>query len=194
MTGWRRCTGCAVCTPESLSPSAAAALLDLAAATVAAVSRGEKPPRLPELPDAAPRGVFVTVYHRGTLRGCIGQVEAEEPLPALVRRMAVAAAREDPRFAPVTASELPGIQVAVSLLTEPRPAEAAAVETGRHGVVIRRGHRQGVLLPQVAAECGWDAATLLTMACRKAGLAPGAWREPDATILVFEADVLRGAP
>ena len=78
------------------------------------------------------------------------------------------------------------------LLSEPvrlSPADPACVEPGRDGVMVRRGRRQGLLLPQVATEQGWDAESLLAAVCRKAGLPDGAWRLPDCELYVFQADV-----
>jgi AMMECR1 domain-containing protein len=65
------------------------------------------------------------------------------------------------------------------------------VEPGRHGVMLSvRGHR-ALFLPQVATEQGWDRETLLDQLCLKAGLEPGAWRDPSARIEVFQAVVIR---
>jgi uncharacterized protein (TIGR00296 family) len=59
---------------------------------------------------------------------------------------------------------------------------------GRHGLIIERGWRRGLLLPQVATEHGWDRETFLTHTCLKAGLPSDAWRG-GARILTFEAQV-----
>jgi uncharacterized protein len=134
-------------------------------------------------------GVFVTIYHAGELRGCIGHLEADQPLPVSVARCAVAACSEDPRFPAVTASELREIQVEISVLG---PMEAAAgpadVEIGRHGLLIEMGRLRGLLLPQVATERQWNAVMFLSQTCRKAGLAPDFWRH-GATVWRFEAEV-----
>ena len=74
-------------------------------------------------------------------------------------------------------------------MTPERDARAISeIEIGRHGVVIERGDRRGLLLPQVAVEQGWDVEAFLDHTCLKAALPPGAWRH-DARILIFEADV-----
>jgi AmmeMemoRadiSam system protein A len=147
------------------------------------------PPALGELPRC---GAFVSLHRRGDLRGCIGHVTGDLPLPGLVGEMAVAAASQDPRFPPVAADELDGLEVEVSLLSPPVPARAEEVVPGEHGVIIRRGGRMGVFLPQVATEQGWDRATLLAMLCRKAGLPEGALRDPATRLEVFRAQVVRG--
>jgi AmmeMemoRadiSam system protein A len=136
------------------------------------------------------RGVFVTLRRRadGELRGCVGVPEPRLPLAEAVEFAAVGAALRDRRFPPVTAPELASLAIHVSVLGPLVPCAAAEVQVGRHGVVIRRAGRIGLLLPQVALEQGWDAHTLLGQLCRKAGLPSGAWRDPDAELLRFETE------
>ena len=124
----------------------------------------------------------------GALRGCIGIPEPRHPLEDAVRRAAVSAALSDPRFAPVTAGELEGLAIQVSILTELRPGRADEVVLGRHGVVIRGRGRAALLLPQVAVEQGWDLETLLGQLCRKAGLPGDAWRDAKCELLLFETE------
>jgi AmmeMemoRadiSam system protein A len=139
-------------------------------------------------------GVFVTIYHAGELRGCIGHIEADQPLPASVARCAVAACSEDPRFPAVSASELRQLQLEISVLGPMEPvAGPADVEIGRHGLLIEMGRQRGLLLPQVATEREWDAATFLSQTCRKAGLAPDSWRH-GADVWRFQADVFGDEP
>src|SRR5574339_1047631 len=76
------------------------------------------PPRLRE--DGAS---FVTLTIEGGLRGCIGALEAYQPLAEDVREHAIAAALQDPRFPPVAPGELSGIKIEVSRLTNPVPLE-----------------------------------------------------------------------
>jgi uncharacterized protein (TIGR00296 family) len=64
------------------------------------------------------------------------------------------------------------------------------VIAGEHGVIVARGPRRAVFLPQVAAEQGWDRETLLAQLCLKAGLAAEAWREADVELQVFRANVI----
>ncbi len=105
-----------------------------------------------------PCGVFVTWRRQidGRLRGCIGQVEAREPLEDAVAHMAVAAALEDPRFAPVSLAELPKLRLEISVLSRFVPVRPEDVVVGRHGLMIRHGAHRGLLLPQVPVEEGWD--------------------------------------
>ena len=136
-----------------------------------------------------PQGAFVTITIGGELRGCIGTFREDTPLFRTVAQMAVAAAKEDPRFPPLTAAELPKLHVEISALTPMKPvADVREIEVGRHGLYITRGFNSGVLLPQVATEYGWDRTTFLEQTCRKAGLPKNAWQE-GAKILSFEAEV-----
>jgi AmmeMemoRadiSam system protein A len=151
-------------------------------------------PQPPAAPGAAlERGAFVTLFERGALRGCIGHIAPDRPLGAVVREMAVAAARDDPRFAPVELDELASLTVEVSVLSQlvllPPPVEPTRIVVGRDGVVVRRDERTALLLPQVASEYDWGPEAFLAAACRKAGLAPDAWREPGTAVLTFQADV-----
>jgi AmmeMemoRadiSam system protein A len=135
-------------------------------------------------------GAFVTLHTRdGELRGCIGHIEPTEPLGKVVPRCAVAAGSSDPRFPPITSSELDHLQIEISLLG---PLEAITgpqdLVVGRDGLIIERGWQRGLLLPQVAVEWGWDADAFLAHTCRKAGLPTDAWKQ-DAKLWRFEAEV-----
>jgi AmmeMemoRadiSam system protein B/AmmeMemoRadiSam system protein A len=123
------------------------------------------------------QGAFVTLYARGELRGCIGHMAGDRPLPQNVGAMALAAATEDPRFPPVQAAELAGLEIEISVLTPlVRVAGPGAVVVGRDGVQLRKDGRVAVFLPQVASEQGWDRDALLENLCLKAGLAKDAWQ------------------
>lgn len=134
-------------------------------------------------------GAFVTLHKRGELRGCIGHIEPNEPLGTIIPRCAVAASSADPRFPAVSASELPSLDIELSLVG---PLESVAgpddFEIGRHGLVVEMHGHRGLLLPQVATEWKWDRETFLTQTCHKAGLARDAWRR-GATVWRFEAEV-----
>jgi AmmeMemoRadiSam system protein A len=135
-------------------------------------------------------GCFVSLHARGDLRGCIGTFQRQRPLADVVREMAVAAATQDPRFLPVSPEEVPGLTIEISVLgPRRRIRDVSEIEVGRHGLWLENDGRRGVLLPQVAAEQGWDAETFLEQTCRKAGLPPGAWRDAATIVEVFEADV-----
>lgn len=136
-------------------------------------------------------GAFVTLRRAsdGELRGCVGQLESDEPLVRIVAAMAVAAASRDSRFEPVAAGELLSLRVEISVLSPLAPIEPHAVEVGRHGLAVRLRERRGVLLPQVAVEHAWDRETFLAQTCLKAGLPKDAWRQPGIGISGFTATV-----
>lgn len=149
----------------------------------------------PELTEALmqPCGAFVTLHERFAggppeLRGCIGYVESSAPLAETVRRAATAAAFHDARFPPVSAAELPRIEIEISVLSPlQRVRDIRQIVVGEHGLVVRRGMRSGLLLPQVASERGWDLETFLDHTCLKAGLPRRAWTEAGTTIEMFSA-------
>jgi len=140
-------------------------------------------------------GAFVTLTEKnGALRGCIGYVEPIKPLLHTIVDMAVACSSRDPRFQPVEPDEFPNLDVEISVLTpleEIRKADKVCV--GRHGLMIRKGSASGLLLPQVATEYGWDRPRFLEETCRKAGLKTDAWKEPDAKLFIFSAQIFGGA-
>jgi len=177
---------------EALSSRDRASLGAIATAALQAAATGEALPD-PELSSPVlreKRGAFVTLRSRGELRGCIGDIHGQEPLGLTVHRMTEAAASRDPRFPPVEAGELPDLDVEISVLTPMRRATTPTeVEVGRHGIWIRRGTHQGVLLPQVAEEQGWNRTQFLEHTCLKAHLPATAWQDPETEIWLFSADV-----
>lgn len=139
------------------------------------------------------RGVFVTLKKRGALRGCIGRMIPDKPLSELVGAVALQSALEDPRFRPVTLDELKDLEIEISVLTPMKPVPGADhIVVGRDGVLIRKGGRSAVFLPQVAPEQGWGRDEMLEHLCLKAGLPPGSWKE-GAQLLTFQAVVFSEA-
>jgi AmmeMemoRadiSam system protein A len=139
---------------------------------------------------AEPRGAFVTLHRRdGELRGCVGLMQSDRSLLETVARMAVAAATEDGRFAPVAPDELSRLTIEISALGPLRPIRPEEVEVGRHGLMISYGGRRGVLLPQVPVEHGWERETFLEHTCWKAGLPEDSWRKPGVELFGFTAEV-----
>lgn len=146
------------------------------------------------------RGVFVTlnkiVGSSHQLRGCIGIPLPLMPLAEAVVESAIDAALKDPRFSPVTLDEMDSIVVEVSVLTPPQPIRVSKpedyckkIEVGKDGLIVSKGSRKGLLLPQVAVEWGWDAEEFLTQCCLKAWLPPDAWFDKDIEISKFQAIV-----
>jgi AmmeMemoRadiSam system protein A len=123
---------------------------------------------------------FVTWKRDGQLRGCIGSVEPVRPLWADVEANAVHGLLDDPR-----------LRLEISVLTPFVPVSDPlhAVTIGVHGLLVERGPRRGLLLPQVPVEWGWDVPAFLAHSCRKAGLPADAWRDPETTISTFTAEV-----
>lgn len=135
-------------------------------------------------------GAFVTLKKHGLLRGCIGYIEAREPLYKTVAEMAVAAAFNDPRFPPLKPDELAHIKLEISVLSPLKEIkDIKEIELGVHGLYITKGYYSGLLLPQVATEYKWDSLTFLEETCYKAGLRPDAWKDKDTRIYIFSADV-----
>lgn len=167
-------------------------LLKAARATLEASTGGKSIPAPPEPLGklSEKRGIFVTLHKNGELRGCIGYVIGVAPLNTAVVEMALAASREDPRFPPVTKEETDSIEIEISVLTPPEKIlDPGDVTVGKDGLIIKKGLRQGLLLPQVAVEWGWDRETFLDHACIKAGLPAKSWKSPGVEIFKFSAQV-----
>ena len=140
---------------------------------------------VPELQQA--RGMFVTLRRKtGELRGCIGRIEPDAPMAALLPAITLESALQDPRFPPVTAEELGDVTIEVSVLSPPRPIQhPREIVAGRDGVVLRLDGRSGVFLPQVWQETGWTRLEFLQeLAHQKAGLEPDAWQR--AQLFTFQ--------
>jgi AmmeMemoRadiSam system protein B/AmmeMemoRadiSam system protein A len=180
-------------TPFSLSAEEKKELLTIARKSVeSAVSHGES--YEPEAPksDALNResGAFVTLTEAGALRGCIGYTAAVEPLYLTVSDVAAYAALRDPRFPPVTVDELPKLAYEVSVLSPLKHVmNVDEIEVGRDGLLMKNGKSEGLLLPQVPTEEGWDRKTFLEQTCVKAGLKRECWKEEGTDIFRFSAVV-----
>jgi len=164
-------------------------LLDLARTALVARIRGTTPPLPPNDLEIPASGVFVTVHCRTDLRGCLGTLDAHEPVAVAVARLAADVAHRDHRFEPIGEHEITDVVIDLSVLTSPKlVTQPSEIVVGRDGLIVEHGSRKGLLLPQVAPEHGWDRETFLAQTCVKAGLAPDAWRS-GATIFRFEAEV-----
>ena len=167
------------------------ALLAIARESIRAYFAGDLCATEASEPMPGASGVFVTLKRRGELRGCLGTLEMDGPLPSEVARCAQDSATRDPRFPPMVADELPEVRIEISVLGPLEmidPADDRAIEIGRHGLVVERGARRGLLLPQVAVEWGWTREQFLRRTCQKAGLPSDAWRD-DAVVFRFAAEV-----
>lgn len=167
-------------------------LLRIARATLREHSfSGRIPPGKPHRESLLmPAAVFVSLHHGDQLRGCIGTTDEDKPLYRAIQEMAVAAASRDPRFAAVDADELEAIEIEISVLGGSRKINGPDdLVIGQDGLRVELDGNRGLLLPQVAPGAGWDATTLLARGCAKAGLDPDAWRQPDALLHAFVAQV-----
>lgn len=134
-------------------------------------------------------GAFVTLRKHNDLRGCIGYMREDLPLCEVVGSMALQSAFNDQRFSPLSEEELPQLEIEISALTPYKTIKSEAeIFLGRDGVVIKKGGKQAVFLPQVATEMGWNKEELLDNLCKKAGLQAGDWKQ-DAQLSTFQAEV-----
>jgi len=175
-------------------------LLRIAHDTLVATLRHIPEPSLPSHPLLKEKsGIFCTLNKHGRLRGCIGF-----PAPQFVLAKALVdsvrfAALEDPRFPPVDVSELPAIDIEITVLTPPMklvvkdPQEyLSLIEIGRDGLIVSKGrHHRGLLLPQVPVEHRWSVPEFLYHTCEKAGLPGDSWRSRDVGVERFQGKVFR---
>ncbi len=180
-------------TPFSLSEPEKSELLALARKSVEyVVQKGElyEPPASASVALNRESGAFVTLTESGALRGCIGYTSAVKPLYMTVRDTATHAALHDPRFQPVSASELPQLEYEISVLSPlRRVTDIQQIRIGEHGLLMKSGDSEGLLLPQVPVEQKWDRQTFLEQTCRKAGITLDCWKDENTDIFSFTAVV-----
>ena len=134
--------------------------------------------------------VFVTIKEKGSLRGCIGHIQAVMPLYQSIIKNAVAACSSEPRFPPMKKDELKDMDIEISILSPfASLKDVKDIQVGKHGLYIMKGIQSGLLLPQVATEFGWNRDEFLEHLCMKAGLPKDAWK--DAELYTFTAEILR---
>jgi AmmeMemoRadiSam system protein B/AmmeMemoRadiSam system protein A len=179
--------------PFSLGSKEKQILLQLAKKSVETAVREKKmyePPASDFTAFQQERGAFVTLTIKGELRGCIGLTTAEKPLYLAVRDAAAFAALRDPRFPPVDASELPALEYEISVLSPfHHVSDFKEIRIGRDGLLMIQDGNEGIFLPQVPTEQGWDRKTYLEELGRKAGLSRQAWQEEGTDIFAFSAVV-----
>ena len=173
-------------------------LLHLAREAMECGVQGRKLPPLNEStlsPHLRKQGAsFITLTIRGQLRGCIGALEAHQPLAADVREHAISAALEDPRFPPVREDELSRIQIEVSRLTRPEPLEykdaadlLSKLKPHVDGVILRDGMRRATFLPQVWEKIP-NPADFMNNLCYKMGVSDNTWRIKHLEVLVYQVE------
>ena len=145
------------------------------------------PPALRE-----PGASFVTLTIRERLRGCIGTLEAYQPLGLDVQEHAVAAALQDPRFPAVRPEECPQIQIEVSVLTPKVPLDyqngedlLEIIQPGVDGVVLQDGFRKATFLPQVWEKLP-DPSAFLSHLCRKMGTPADLWQKKPLKVYIYQ--------
>lgn len=167
-------------------------LLDIARKTIENTATGKNPPDFEiKDPDLNIKcGAFVTIHNKKNLRGCIGNIVAGTPLWKTIRNMAVEASMHDPRFPPVSQRELNSIDLEISVMSPLKKiTDIKEIEVGKHGILIKLGFYQGLLLPQVATDYGWNRTQFLEYTCQKAGLGKECYKEKNCEIFIFSATV-----
>jgi len=171
-------------------------LLELARKTLVEVTAGRPIPDVTlDAPELQGRnGVFVTLYKKGQLRGCIGNFRPTTPLYRTVMVQTRLSALRDTRFPPTRPDEVKDIDIEISVLMPARPIKnPLGWEMGKHGIIVRRGWQQATFLPQVAEHFKTKEA-MLAACCRKAGMLSYAWRDPATTVLIYTAQVFGEKP
>ncbi|MDD2804629.1 MAG: AmmeMemoRadiSam system protein B [Elusimicrobiales bacterium] len=140
-------------------------------------------PRL-NLPGAA----FVTLTKGGALRGCVGTVVPALTLADAVRYGALGAAFRDARFPPLGKEELPEVEIEISVLSPLRPAQPGGIKPRAQGVLLERGDKSGIFLPQVWEQIPGKDEFMGELCAQKAGLPRDCWKDPDTKIYSFTVD------
>jgi AmmeMemoRadiSam system protein A len=173
-------------------------LLELARRSVEAASRKRTMPQI-HLADYSPRlqrdgASFVTLTIQGNLRGCIGTLEAYQPLVMDVIDHAAAAAVEDYRFTQVSPSEIQMIAIEISVLSQPQKMEYSSTENmldqlipGESGVILKDGRLRATFLPQV-----WEQLPVkeefLSHLCSKMGAASNSWKTKNLEVFTYQVE------
>jgi len=182
----------------SLSDDEKSALLQLARTALESAVQGGGPPE--PGPNCSterllrPGASFVTLTRHGSLRGCIGALQAHQPLAQDVIEHAAAAGLEDFRFPPVQPDELAVIEIEVSVLTDPQPLSyttpgelLAGLRPNIDGVILKSGLHRATFLPQVWEKVP-EAELFLDLLCEKAGLPQRAWRRGNLEVLTYQVE------
>jgi len=183
---------------ENLTLDEQKTLLRIAREAIEYRVRGEKLPPIQKetlSPSLKEEGAtFITLTIQGQLRGCIGALEAYQPLVDDVREHAVAAALEDPRFPPLGEAELSRIQIEVSRLTRPVPLEytdaddlLSKLRPHIDGVILKDGLRRATFLPQVWEKIP-DPSEFMNNLCYKMGMVHHHWRNKHFDVLIYQVE------
>jgi AmmeMemoRadiSam system protein A len=172
--------------------------LTLARETIRCHLAGEPLPPVPSEGVFGQNGAaFVTLHTKQghNLRGCIGTIIAYRPLGEDIAEHAVDAAVGDPRFNAMTAAELDGIEIEISVLSEPKeltyegaPELLDALRPGIDGVVIKYDGYSATFLPTVWEQLP-DKALFLAHLCQKAGLPHDFYQSGKLTVYLYQSEV-----
>ncbi len=137
---------------------------------------------------------FVTLTIKGRLRGCIGSLEAYQPLALDVQTRAAQAATEDYRFPPISVLELPSIHIEISRLTPPVPLPYSTPEELPHllhphedGVILQSGRHRATYLPQVWDQIP-DPKDFLSELCQKMGARAELWQKTMLDVSIYHVE------
>jgi AmmeMemoRadiSam system protein A len=125
-----------------------------------------------------PTAVFVTLFKAGRVRGCIGSTTPVYPLYKAVMASGIHAARDDGRFTPLQPDEVEGLDLEISVLTDPISVDSYEdFVLGEEGVILEKDGHNAVFLPEVPIEYHWNREQMLSRLAIKAGLPDDAWKE-----------------
>ncbi|MBF0230312.1 MAG: AmmeMemoRadiSam system protein A [Desulfamplus sp.] len=139
-------------------------------------------------------GTFVTLHLNKKLRGCIGTLESTQSVTEGIEQNAISAAFHDPRFPSLTPKEFNDIHIEVSILSKPvklnyknKEELLSKLESGVHGVIIRKDGARATFLPQVWQQLP-DKSLFLSNLCRKAGLSENEWKTGSLEVMIYTVE------
>ncbi len=138
-------------------------------------------------------GLFVTLKLQNRVRGSMGVLEPNMVLPEALFDAGQTAATHDQRFPPIRDNEIHDLEIQVTLLKDVKKIQNPEdIKLGQTGLIIARGEKQAVLLPNVAIENNWSAEQFLEACCEKAQLSHKAWKDPNTLVEGFISQVIEG--
>jgi AmmeMemoRadiSam system protein A len=136
------------------------------------------------------RGLFVSIYKQGELRGCMGTILPVMPIWQACMENARSAAYKDSRFVPLAMHELDHIIFEITLVDKPRPfSDSSQLEKGIHGLILAKGFRKEVFLPGSLKDLPRDIEEIFAMLRTKADMyndvpdVPEQWEFFDAEVV-----------